>query len=331
MKHLLLLSLFFSLSFAKSVTASFTYTIGDRDTKIEAKKIAFAEAKRMAIENIGVWIKSETNIVDGKLASDEINSFVTGYAKTRIISESFEYPKYTVTIELTIDEEELKRNIPQEKKEKSEKVIDITQKEEKLPLPEERLKGDSPEKSSFSEILPDLVFKNFEVGIIFGSGSVNIEDSSSASSQTQESSEKMGYAGIKALYKFTENHAIQFIGGGGSSELENETLRIDTSSLAYVYHFEPMNSNQVIPFLGIGIASGKAIYTDSADKETAYSGTGAILQGGFKWIVSKDGAHMIEAGYMMQSFSDEETDALGVTTEKKFSLSDLSFGYAYRF
>jgi len=319
MKLILLLLLFFSLSFAKSVTASFTYTLGDRDTKIEAKKIAFAEAKRMAIENIGVWIKTETNIVDGKLASDKINSFVMGYAKTKIISESFAYPKYTVTVELTIDEEELKRNIPKQKEEP----------EERTPLIEQT--KEEPAEDLVSKIAPDLIFKNFEVGVIFGSGNINIKESSSDSSQKQQSSENMGYAGVKILYNFTKKHAIQFIGGGGSSELENETLKIDTTSLAYIYHFEPINGNQAIPFLGIGITSGKAVYTDSSDNETTYSGSGAILHGGFKWIISKDAAHMIEAGYMLQSFTDKEADGLGASREKSFSLSELVFGYSYRF
>ena len=66
-----------SVVLAKSevVYANYKYTMGDNDTKNDAKKIAFIEAKRLCIEKAGTYIESNTEVADFRLSKDEIKTY----------------------------------------------------------------------------------------------------------------------------------------------------------------------------------------------------------------------------------------------------------------
>lgn len=328
MKPIILLLFLSVIAYSKSVTATFSYAMGDRDTKIEAKKIAFAEAKRMAIEKIGVWIESETNIVDGQMERDKIRSFVLGYAQTKIVSENFDYPRYTVTVEVEIDDEQLKSMrqngsrapaVPEPVR-AGEPVAEPTRAVDELPR--EIVQPESATKQWYSGL---------EVGALFGSGSVTITQTAAVTSDETREKQGIGFGGLKITYLFTKNHAIEFIGGGGSTEQDSgNTLQLDTSAIAYQYHFDRLASAPVIPYLAFGITSGKATLTNGSS-ETVYQGSGAVLHAGGKWFFKEEEHHLLEAGLLVQSFKDEEHEAGSGIKSIQFERSMLAFGYSYRF
>ena len=96
-KCLLLLSLSVSAFLTESVTLAKTdtvsceykYFLGDNDTKHDARKIAFIEAKRQCAEQIGTLLASETVVSSSDLTKDEIRAYSLSSMKTEQLSESF--------------------------------------------------------------------------------------------------------------------------------------------------------------------------------------------------------------------------------------------------
>ena len=117
---------------AKTVSVSYSYAMGDNETKLEAKKIALEEAKQRAIEKIGVWIQSSSVIENGVMKEDKISSFVLGFAQTEVIEETFDYPIYTVTLNMSVDESDLKAHLPKSQtKVESHEVVEVVSPKDK--------------------------------------------------------------------------------------------------------------------------------------------------------------------------------------------------------
>lgn len=117
MIFIVLLSFFPSVIYAKSDTimATFKYTLGDNDTRNDAKRIAFMEAKRRLSEQAGVFIESETTVVDSQLSRDEIKSYTAALLKVVVEKEEFqvsgEHQSVTITVKADIDSAEIARTL----------------------------------------------------------------------------------------------------------------------------------------------------------------------------------------------------------------------------
>ena len=87
---------------SESVFASYKYTIGDNDTKNDAKRICFLEAKRLAIEKAGTYIESATEIKNFSLTRDEIKTFAGAIVKVEIASEEIKFVGENQIIFMTV-------------------------------------------------------------------------------------------------------------------------------------------------------------------------------------------------------------------------------------
>src|SRR4030043_874461 len=72
---------------SETIYASYKYSMGDNDTKNDAKRICFIEAKRLAIEKAGTYLESTTEIRNFQLTRDEIRTFAAAIIKVDIASE----------------------------------------------------------------------------------------------------------------------------------------------------------------------------------------------------------------------------------------------------
>ena len=108
-----------SLIYAKTdtLTATFKYTMGDNDSRSDAKRIAFMEAKRRLSEKAGVFIQSETLVTDSQLSRDEIKSYSSALLKILVEKEEFQisgdHQSVIVTVRADIDTEEVARTLSQ--------------------------------------------------------------------------------------------------------------------------------------------------------------------------------------------------------------------------
>lgn len=87
---------------SESVFASYKYTMGDNDTKNDAKRICFLEAKRLAIEKAGTYIESSTEVKNFQLTRDEIKTFAGAIVKVDIASEEIKFVGENQVIFMTV-------------------------------------------------------------------------------------------------------------------------------------------------------------------------------------------------------------------------------------
>lgn len=59
----------------QTLEAEHTYIMGDRDTRMDAVRLCYAEAERAAVERAGIFMESNTRVKDFALAEDEVRSF----------------------------------------------------------------------------------------------------------------------------------------------------------------------------------------------------------------------------------------------------------------
>jgi len=76
--------------------------MGDNDTKNDAKRLCFIEAKRMLIEKVGTYIESETEISNYRLSRDEVRTFTGAFVKTEILNEETKYEGQSIVIYMSI-------------------------------------------------------------------------------------------------------------------------------------------------------------------------------------------------------------------------------------
>ncbi|MCK9418852.1 MAG: hypothetical protein M0R70_05660 [Nitrospirae bacterium] len=86
----------------ETIYASYKYVMGDNDTKNDAKRICFLEAKRLLIVKAGVFIQSETTVSDYKLTKDQITSYTAAIIKVEIANEDIKFNGETQTISMTV-------------------------------------------------------------------------------------------------------------------------------------------------------------------------------------------------------------------------------------
>jgi len=87
---------------SESVFASYKYTMGDNDTKNDAKRICFLEAKRLAIEKAGTYIESSSEVKNFQLTRDEIRTFAGAIVKVDIASEEIKFVGENQVIFMTV-------------------------------------------------------------------------------------------------------------------------------------------------------------------------------------------------------------------------------------
>jgi len=115
---------------SESVFASYKYTMGDNDTKNDAKRICFLEAKRLAIEKAGTYIESSTEVKNFQLTRDEIRTFAGAIVKIDIVSEEIKFvgenQVILINVKADVDIDSFRERVKQIKsdRELEKKVID---------------------------------------------------------------------------------------------------------------------------------------------------------------------------------------------------------------
>jgi len=113
---LYLILVFFSLSLSlpaqdiQTFKAQYTYRMGDNDTRTDAKRIAFLEAKNLCVEQAGVFLTSaikstitETSSGIKEKFNKDITSVATAVVKAKIIDEKQFYQNGTLEVTVWVE------------------------------------------------------------------------------------------------------------------------------------------------------------------------------------------------------------------------------------
>lgn len=101
---LLVLILIPSISYAKTETifADHKYVMGDNDSKNDARRMCFLEAKRKVLEKAGTYIESHTQAKNYRLTKDEINSYAAALLKVETVKEEWKLVGENMAIFMTV-------------------------------------------------------------------------------------------------------------------------------------------------------------------------------------------------------------------------------------
>ncbi len=115
----------------KVIEAEYTYTLGDNDSKVDARRIATQEAQRKALEQAGTFVASLTVVREYRLTKDEVTAYTAGIVATDVMASedrgTAQHPEVMVRVKCRIDTDELVRQIDryQENEELREQLDDM--------------------------------------------------------------------------------------------------------------------------------------------------------------------------------------------------------------
>ena len=78
-----------ALAETRTVTAEHKYVLGDNDSKSEARRICFLEAKRKVLEKAGTYIEVRTDLTAFALSGDEVRTFAAAVMRVEVLEEEF--------------------------------------------------------------------------------------------------------------------------------------------------------------------------------------------------------------------------------------------------
>ena len=92
------------ISYAKTETifADHKYVMGDNDSKNDARRMCFLEAKRKVLEKAGTYIESHTQAKNYRLTKDEINSYASALLKVETVREEWKFVGENMAVFLTV-------------------------------------------------------------------------------------------------------------------------------------------------------------------------------------------------------------------------------------
>jgi hypothetical protein len=112
-----------TLAEIETITATHKYVMGDNDSKNDARRMCFMEAKRKVLEKAGSYIETNTTVRNYQLAKDEIIAYSAALLKIETINEKWEIDgsnmAVTMTVKADVDASILEKQLMRIQKDKS--------------------------------------------------------------------------------------------------------------------------------------------------------------------------------------------------------------------
>jgi hypothetical protein len=94
-----------SLAETKIIFAEHKYVMGDNDSKNDARRMCFLEAKRRVLEKAGTYIESRTEVKDFRLTKDEISAYAAALLKVETVKEEWKFIGENMAILISVKAE----------------------------------------------------------------------------------------------------------------------------------------------------------------------------------------------------------------------------------
>ena len=89
----------------QTLVATHKYQMGDNDSRNDARRMCFLEAKRKVIEKAGTYIKTYTQVKNYQLTKDEIEVYSAALLKVETVKENWKLSGATMAVEITVKAE----------------------------------------------------------------------------------------------------------------------------------------------------------------------------------------------------------------------------------
>jgi len=143
---LVLFLLFFATTVASAKTVTFekeyTYQASEIDSKVSSRAIALEQVKRLLLEEIGVYLISETEVKNFQLTKDQVTVLTAGIVSAEIINEKWDGVTYYMKAKISADPDEVAKSVNalRENKQKTKELEDSRKKAKEALTEIERLK-----------------------------------------------------------------------------------------------------------------------------------------------------------------------------------------------
>ena len=92
-----------------TISGTYSYTYGDKESLVEARQTCKDLALREAIESYYIFVESSTDVENFQLKEDIIKSLTAGYVKNvQVVDQNEEGRTITMTVEATVEPDEVK-------------------------------------------------------------------------------------------------------------------------------------------------------------------------------------------------------------------------------
>jgi len=148
----------------KTFVREYTYQASDYDSKVTSRANALEQVKRLLLEEVSMFIKSEINMSTTEVSiggeselkdfyENKITSITAGITETKILEEKWNGVEYWMKAEITIDPDDIDRKVSDivNSREKLEELEDIKKKADDALLEIERLKKEMARSKSDAE------------------------------------------------------------------------------------------------------------------------------------------------------------------------------------
>jgi tetratricopeptide (TPR) repeat protein len=95
----------------KTFIKEYTYAASDLDSKVSSRTIALEQVKRFVIEELGTYLRSDTEVKNFELTRDQLTAFSAGFIRMSVIDEKWDGKTYFVKVQVTTDPNEVARSI----------------------------------------------------------------------------------------------------------------------------------------------------------------------------------------------------------------------------
>jgi hypothetical protein len=89
----------------KTIFADHKFVMGDNDSRNDARRMCFIEAKRKVLEKAGTYIESHTQVENYKLTKDEINSYSAALLEVETVKEEWKLVGENMAVFMTVKAE----------------------------------------------------------------------------------------------------------------------------------------------------------------------------------------------------------------------------------
>ena len=96
--------IFFSPVSAKTtyITKTCSFTLGDNDTKNEAREVSFLRCKRKVLEKAGSYIQQQIKVTDGRLTKEQVSVYAAAILSVEVVKERFSFKGSSMILEQTV-------------------------------------------------------------------------------------------------------------------------------------------------------------------------------------------------------------------------------------
>jgi len=151
----------------KTFIKEYTYQAGDEDSKNSCRVIALREVKRLLLEELGTYLKSETEVKNFQLTKDQIITLTAGIVGTELIEDKWDGKTYWLKAKISANPGDVTKAIDNLRKDrqKTKELEDVRKKSDALLKENERLrrelatsKGEKKKKETkaYNKTIKDL-------------------------------------------------------------------------------------------------------------------------------------------------------------------------------